>query len=888
VTSSGAHDDVAQCLLPPPGSVAVVIADAYRDAALAGANMFGLVDRLERLRTRTVVETSVWRVLDAFDAESAATVEDLSGPAVAAVRDRLASIVGEQAAAEVRAAAAVNAESEQRAWISLFASALIEWRVEICESLWTQFRQRVAERVPERFDQWIQALVLERWAEARPLFRFFIEDPVIADQERARLLLVDAKIIHYHHHDAVAARKLLEQAEALAANSAHIKTAWGDYWHSERDDEKAREAFMQAHALDAENSDPVIGLGQIATDLGEYDEAEERFLDAIRLNPDDPEGYRSLVRLYSEPAMFEQRSARLPTLIAQAAAADPPGRYGIWVEAGRSYDGNLRYDEARDYLARAIEFDAKRPDAYVELGFVLLNLEDEEAARVEFERAIKVAPHAAEGYFALAAFSEIREQWDDALKCYDEARRRAPWSERRVTAGVVGVLLKTGRRGEAEAMIVDVLSRSSAGSPVVQAAYDLAYDYRLQGTYDSARRVYAMLEPAVGGGLSELRNALAQTWNEEGNAQYARGEYGKAADSYRRAADYRPDEAVFHSNFALALEHAGEGRVVPDLEAAVEALSQAVALSPTETEYANRLQSLQRRVRAARRYGEFVFAALPQPVSVGLGDELVPLVDPALSSGTFLYEDIPAMRGNIAFSLGVDVPGVRFRPNPALSANAYEILLYEAVEEFGTALGSDLAALLRQLEDLLRRRISLFFGTDAFGALYDRWLAGASGTMLREVTPEPASRLVLGRVLRSLLADQVPISDPQPILEAVHETGLDWDHISDAVTRARLALRERLPANAAALAQVTLPSELDDTVAADLSERGSVGPRTAHEIVDVLTQQLPGDGRACIVTRHPETRAFLARLLDGVLRADGGVVTTEELLPVATVAPATR
>ncbi len=74
-----------------------------------------------------------------------------------------------------------------------------------------------------------------------------------------------------------------------------------------------------------------------------------------------------------------------------------------------------RFDEARVLLLRVIELSPALPEAHANLGFALLGLQQPEAARVAFERAILLRPQQANAYYGLALAQEALGDLELAL-----------------------------------------------------------------------------------------------------------------------------------------------------------------------------------------------------------------------------------------------------------------------------------------------------------------------------------------------------------------------------------------------------------------------------------------------------------------------------------------
>lgn len=81
-------------------------------------------------------------------------------------------------------------------------------------------------------------------------------------------------------------------------------------------------------------------------------------------------------------------------------------------EAQRHFDAAVlllharRFDDARVLLQRTIELEPALPEAHANLGFAWLGLQQHQAARDAFERAIALRPAQANAYYGLALAQE--------------------------------------------------------------------------------------------------------------------------------------------------------------------------------------------------------------------------------------------------------------------------------------------------------------------------------------------------------------------------------------------------------------------------------------------------------------------------------------------------
>lgn len=166
-----------------------------------------------------------------------------------------------------------------------------------------------------------------------------------------------------------------------------------------------------------------LNLGILASRNGRYDKAAEYFEYTARYPVARSEAYGSwgtallrLKRTDGAIAMFEK-----------SRAADP--------ENAKSYAGLAaalgqagRFDEAEQALEMELRLNSERPIAWLNLGLVRTRQRRWADAERCFQRAIAMAPHAAEPRLVYADLLSDLKRWRDAIKQYRAAQRERPQS----------------------------------------------------------------------------------------------------------------------------------------------------------------------------------------------------------------------------------------------------------------------------------------------------------------------------------------------------------------------------------------------------------------------------------------------------------------------------
>ena len=114
---------------------------------------------------------------------------------------------------------------------------------------------------------------------------------------------------------------------------------------------EARNSFIKSLDLDGGNLNAMNSLGDLALDADNLDEAKSWFLRALELDEEDPEAASNLAEVYYE-------------------------------------DGEL--EQAQKFAQQAVKFDSCFAPAWLTLGYVALDSDDEEQVRVCFKKFLSL------------------------------------------------------------------------------------------------------------------------------------------------------------------------------------------------------------------------------------------------------------------------------------------------------------------------------------------------------------------------------------------------------------------------------------------------------------------------------------------------------------------
>lgn len=276
--------------------------------------------------------------------------------------------------------------------------------------------------------------------------------------------------------------------------------------------------------------------------------------------------------------------------------------------------------------------------------------------------------------------------------------------------------------------------------------------------------------------------------------------------------------------------------------------------------------------RSQQRVEDFL-AVDPMELELGVG--LIRLADP--KRGGDLLDRIQRVRQSLAAEIGIILPKVRVRDNMRLEQNQYRIKIADMAVAQGSLDASVLDpgnTLASHLSETVRRHADELLTRDAVKHLLDE---------LRQTSPAAVDELIPGvmklgevqRVLQTLLREQVPIRQLEPILETLGDYAprtSDPTQLAEHV-RQRLgrAICVRYRDQSGRLHVITLDPALEERIrdGVESSENGleiRLSPRDADTICTAIeseAKKLVAMGCLPIVLVSPQIRPALKQLTIG-------------------------
>lgn len=214
---------------------------------------------------------------------------------------------------------------------------------------------------------------------------------------------------------ALEAVKDYQRAAELQPSEPHL-FAWGAELLLHHAAEPATEVFAKGHRLHPRSVRMMLGLGAAQYAQGFKEAATKITLDASDLDPSDPAPYLLLGKIQesenSAPPGWVERIERFVDLHPENAMA----HYLCAVALARSGGEEQRVAAVEAQLETAIKLDPDLGDAYLQLGILRSQRNDDAGAILAFQRAIETTPLPDEAHYRLAAIYRRKGERGKAAK----------------------------------------------------------------------------------------------------------------------------------------------------------------------------------------------------------------------------------------------------------------------------------------------------------------------------------------------------------------------------------------------------------------------------------------------------------------------------------------
>ncbi len=330
--------------------------------------------------------------------------------------------------------------------------------------------------------------------------------------------------------------------------------------------------------------------------------------------------------------------------------------------------------------------------------------------------------------------------------------------------------------------------------------------------------------------------------------------------------------------------------------------------------------------KAIEKHGDVLPFILPSPISLEVGEAIIPWVDDSQDGGRFINELIPLLRHGLYYELGVNFPGVQVRgQNVDLEPESYIININEvpvakgkiykgcilvgepleqlslfnikgvetihpidgsivtwiAAEHKETAVQAgfrmwDISEyLILHLSYILRKHAHEFLGLQEVQTILTE-LEKSHPALVKELVPKVITMLQLSEILQRLVQEEISIRDLKSIFstlaqwaEVERNTLMLTEHIRAGLKR---YITHRYAGHANALAVYLLDPEIEDQVrnAIRSTEKGNylaLEPEITQEIVEAVGKEIashpfPPGARPPVILTTAEIRRYFRKIIE--------------------------
>jgi Tfp pilus assembly protein PilF len=209
---------------------------------------------------------------------------------------------------------------------------------------------------------------------------------------------------------------LSPEVKQVLTNSLQASSLFDQAYNSTDLQEQCR-LYEQAIQLKPDFVNALINWGAALNELGQYEQAINKFQQALQLKPDDTDALVNWGAALNELGQYEQAINKFQ----QALQLKPDVANGLnnW---GVALYKLGQYEQAIDKYQQALQLKPDDTDAVVNWGVTLSKLGQYEQAIDKFQQVLQLKPDDADAWFNLACVYALQEKIDETLNTLDRWR----------------------------------------------------------------------------------------------------------------------------------------------------------------------------------------------------------------------------------------------------------------------------------------------------------------------------------------------------------------------------------------------------------------------------------------------------------------------------------
>jgi tetratricopeptide (TPR) repeat protein len=222
--------------------------------------------------------------------------------------------------------------------------------------------------------------------------------------------LADLSALYLILQDLDKSYDLAQKALTIAPHDVEVLNAAARISNWRGDNEKAIQYAFDAQEIDPQNATTFAILGEIYTDEGNPDVAQENLNQALTIDPKNVMALRNQAYLYEWLGDYDKSIAAYDAAIAAA-----PYRFDLYIEKGRQYRvGKLEFENANAAYRQAVEA-YEAPVTLDALGDGLYTALDYLGAVENLRRAVELDPTYGPALVHLGMAYYARRNYEDAV-----------------------------------------------------------------------------------------------------------------------------------------------------------------------------------------------------------------------------------------------------------------------------------------------------------------------------------------------------------------------------------------------------------------------------------------------------------------------------------------
>jgi len=256
----------------------------------------------------------------------------------------------------------------------------------------------------------------------------------------------------------------------------------------------------------------------------EYQQAVQKWIQAVAANPDDPDYYFNLGIAFFEKKNYQEAVENLKKVISLC-----PIYHRAHLILGTVCLKTRKFADAEVYLKYSIYFNPHNALAHLNLAAVYSILKKYEEGIASFTRAIEFSPTEIRAYFGLAKIYSILGDIDNANKNFRKV----------IELDNKGILANHAKRG--------IISREELKAGSLDEYYSEGYKAFLYGDYSRAIEMYRR--------YVEAKPEDDYVWAALGEALLRNGLVEQAATAFKHATKINPAKGLFSKQLAIAYDY---------------------------------------------------------------------------------------------------------------------------------------------------------------------------------------------------------------------------------------------------------------------------------------------------------------------------------------------